>query len=94
MTTFQTEGEAGAILNHDVTGGMTAKIETSIRIVQQTGVEVFIVQAGTSHAARALAGEMTGDTEEDKDRRRSWKGTRISLWPINERVVIDVKKDT
>jgi glutamate 5-kinase len=67
-------------LSHDVTGGISSKIQTAINIVKETGVEIFLVQVGTSHAARALAGEVTGDSDADYRRREDWKGTRISLW--------------
>jgi isopentenyl phosphate kinase len=71
-------------LSHDVTGGIFAKIQTAIRIVKETGVDIFLVQVGTSHAARALAGDVSGDSEEACQNRKDWRGTRISLWRGSE----------
>jgi hypothetical protein len=58
---------------------MTAKVQTAIKMVQETGTEVFIVQAGTIHAAQALAGVVAGDSVISKENRKVWVGTRISL---------------
>lgn len=58
---------------------MSAKIRTAVDIVRETGVEVFIVQAGTIHAYRALNGNITGDSLNQLKERENWIGTRISL---------------
>jgi len=41
---------------HDVTGGVAAKLEAAAAIAA-TGVPVIIVQVGTAHAEAALRGE-------------------------------------
>jgi glutamate 5-kinase len=82
LTPLQTDSTSS--LSHDVTGGIASKIQTAIDIVKETGVEIFLVQVGTPHAARALAGDVTGESEADYRRREDWKGTRISLWKSKE----------
>lgn len=44
------------IAAHDVTGGMEAKIQTAVDIVLETGLDVFIVRAGSEDARIALCG--------------------------------------
>lgn len=41
---------------HDVTGGIGKKIEVAVRIVASFKIPVYIVQAGTIHAEKALQG--------------------------------------
>lgn len=63
-----------------MTGGITSKITTALKIVQETGIEIFLVQAGTPHAARALSGDIAGESDTACRNRENWVGTRISLW--------------
>ena len=62
-------------LCHDVTGGIKKKLQCAAEIVRECGVDVFVVQAGTSHAARVMSGDMNCSTSRD------WVGTRISPTP-------------
>jgi len=56
---------------HDVTGGMGAKIRCAADIARDTGSEVFIVQAGTDHALVALSGRAC-------DSSKGFVGTKVS----------------
>jgi len=57
---YQADNQASTIstevASHDVTGGIAAKVQAAARIAE-LGVPVYIVQAGTTHAAAALRGE-------------------------------------
>ncbi|KAJ0096181.1 hypothetical protein Patl1_16761 [Pistacia atlantica] len=55
---------------HDTTGGMEAKISEAAMIAK-LGIDVYIVQAATSHSLRALRGELRGNIPDD------WLGTVI-----------------
>lgn len=60
---------------------MSAKIKTAVDIVKETGIEVFIVQAGTTHAYHVLSGDIINCTELNQVNKNhvNWIGTRISL---------------
>ena len=51
----QQGGIASSAAAHDVSGGLAAKLE-SAAVIAAAGVPVCIVQVGTPHAGRALAG--------------------------------------
>ncbi|XP_038706382.1 isopentenyl phosphate kinase isoform X2 [Tripterygium wilfordii] len=55
---------------HDTTGGMVTKISEAAMIAK-LGIDVYIVKAATSHALRALSGEVRGTIPDD------WLGTVI-----------------
>ncbi|XP_075656648.1 isopentenyl phosphate kinase [Castanea sativa] len=55
---------------HDTTGGMETKIAEAAMIAR-LGIDVYIVKAATSHALRALSGELRGNIPDD------WSGTVI-----------------
>ncbi|KAM0987139.1 hypothetical protein ACFX19_011452 [Malus domestica] len=63
----QVETEAAA---HDTTGGMLTKISEAAAIAK-LGIDVYIVKAATTHALRALNGELKGSIPDD------WLGTAI-----------------
>ncbi|KAH7858565.1 hypothetical protein Vadar_025335 [Vaccinium darrowii] len=55
---------------HDTTGGMETKISEAAMIAK-LGIDVYIVEAATSHSLRALSGELKDNIPED------WLGTVI-----------------
>ncbi|XP_050238222.1 isopentenyl phosphate kinase [Mercurialis annua] len=55
---------------HDTTGGMETKISEAAMIAK-LGIDVYIVEAATSHSLRALRGEVQGAIPDD------WRGTVI-----------------
>ncbi|XP_050373223.1 isopentenyl phosphate kinase [Argentina anserina] len=55
---------------HDTTGGMMTKIAEAA-VIAKLGINVYIVKAATSHALRALSGELKGEITDD------WLGTLI-----------------
>ncbi|XP_010044461.2 isopentenyl phosphate kinase isoform X2 [Eucalyptus grandis] len=55
---------------HDTTGGMETKISEAA-IIAKLGIDVYIVQAATTHSIRALSGELKGNIPDD------WLGTAI-----------------
>ncbi|KAM5567293.1 isopentenyl phosphate kinase [Rosa sericea] len=59
-----------SVAAHDTTGGMMTKIGEAAMIAK-LGINVYIVKAATSHALRALSGELQGEIPED------WLGTLI-----------------
>lgn len=59
-----------SVAAHDTTGGMMTKIAEAAMIAK-LGINVYIVKAATSHALRALSGELKGDIPDD------WLGTLI-----------------
>lgn len=73
-------------LSHDVTGGIVSKLKCAANIVHESGVDVYIVQAGTFHASRALSGEKIsneypGDSDGNVDKSVTkdgkWIGTIV-----------------
>ncbi|XP_024371909.1 isopentenyl phosphate kinase isoform X2 [Physcomitrium patens] len=64
------EGKGGAVAAHDTTGGMSTKIAEAASIAA-TGIDVFVVEAGTPHALEVLRGNVK------KLNTKSWKGTLI-----------------
>jgi glutamate 5-kinase len=67
-------------MSHDVTGGIKTKLQCAADIVKECGVDVFIVQAGSVHAAKVLSGEML---DVDADGESKWVGTRVSSAAVN-----------
>lgn len=65
MSTVETKAAA-----HDTTGGMLTKISEAAAIAK-LGIDVYIVKAATTHALRALSGELKGSIPDD------WLGTAI-----------------
>lgn len=59
-----------AVAAHDTTGGMSTKIAEAASIAA-TGIDVFVVEAGTPHALEVLRGNVK------KLNTKSWKGTLI-----------------
>ncbi|XP_004297268.1 PREDICTED: uncharacterized protein LOC101295219 isoform X1 [Fragaria vesca subsp. vesca] len=59
-----------SVAAHDTTGGMLTKIAEAAMIAK-LGINVYIVKAATSHALRALSGELKGEIPDD------WLGTLI-----------------
>ncbi|XP_021807384.1 uncharacterized protein LOC110751257 isoform X1 [Prunus avium] len=59
-----------SVAAHDTTGGMLTKISEAAAIAK-LGIDVYIVEAATSHALRALSGELKGNLPDD------WLGTVI-----------------
>lgn len=60
-------------MSHDVTGGIVTKLQCAADIVKECGVDVFMAQAGSTHAARVMAGENIGINSVLK-----WIGTKVS----------------
>jgi isopentenyl phosphate kinase len=64
-------GVQTAVAAHDTTGGMSTKIAEAASIAAM-GIDVFIVEAGTSHALEALRGHV-----KNLKSKKAWMGTLI-----------------